>query len=136
MKKVLAFLSTLIATSPVFADSALLCTDCSGPNKAKAFATSMANRLICDQDFGSKKTCSSRNKIVTLVDRDSGKAYRYNVYHEPDAPWNVNADRIALNDNMEEGFAVLTKFYRDLGSAITSSSVSYTHLTLPTSDLV
>ena len=128
MKKVLAFLSTLIATPPVFADSALLCIDCSGPNKARAFATSKANRLICDQDFGPQKTCSSRNKIVTLVDRDSGKAYRYNVYHEPDAPWNVHADRIALNDNMEEGFAVLTKFYRDLGSAITSSSSNISHL--------
>lgn len=128
MKKILAFLSALIATPPVFADSALLCSDCPDPNKAKAFATSMANRLICDQDVGPDISCSSRNKIVTFVDRDSGKAYRYNVYHEPDAPWSVNADRIALSNKMEEGFAVLTKFYRDLGSAITSSSSNISQL--------
>ncbi|QHJ13857.1 hypothetical protein FX988_04138 [Paraglaciecola mesophila] len=128
MKRILAFLSTLIATPPVFADSALLCTDCSDPNKAKAFATSMASRLICDQDVDPDISCSSRNKIVTLVDRDSGKAYQYNVYHEPDAPWNVNAERIVLSDTIEEGFEVLTKFYRDLNAAITSSSSNISRL--------
>ena len=140
MRKLLTFLSLSTVSIPVSADSALLCTDCSDPNKAKTFATSRANRLMCEQTeapqtLRTDKFCSSKSKIVTFVDRDSGKAYRYNVYHEPDAPWSVNANKIALSNNMEEGFSILTKFYRDLGSAIKSASSNISNLNDSTTNL-
>ncbi|RUO31559.1 hypothetical protein CWE12_00740 [Aliidiomarina sedimenti] len=122
MKVRLLALSGLFFSSITFAETAVICESCSTESAAEAFAKSNANTLQCSSEFGPDITCQSINKVITFVDSNSGQAYKYNVFHERDFPWSVQAERIPLSSDREESFRILMKFVRDSNSAITEAS--------------
>ena len=104
------------------AATAEICSDCSTEAKAQQFAKSMANPLQCSPVFGQDMSCTSQTKTVLFVDKASGQVYQYQVYHQPAAPWSTQVKRINLHPDQEEGFRILTQFYRDVNSSIVASS--------------
>lgn len=128
--KTLACLS-LLSSSAVFAETAEICESCGTESEAKSFAKTKANPLECSPVFDPNMTCKSRNKIVTFVDANSGQAYKYNVYHEADYPWNVQADKMTMSPNREESYRILMKFVRDSSRAINQSSTGANQLIGP-----
>lgn len=106
------------------ADTAEICADCSTEAKAQQFAKTMANPLECTPIFGQDVSCSSQSKVVVFVDKNSGQAYKYNVYHQQTAPWAVQAERIDMHPVQVESFRILTAFYRDVNESIIASSMS------------
>jgi len=106
------------------ADTAEICADCSTEAKAQQFAKTMTNSLQCTPVFGQDVSCSSQSKVVVFVDKNSGQAYKYNVYHQPTAPWAAQAERIDMHPDQVESFRILTAFYRDVNESIIASSMS------------
>lgn len=121
-------LFSLLFSSIAFAETAIICENCSTESAAESFAKSKANSLQCSPVFGPDMTCQSINKVITFVDSSSGQAYKYNVFHQDSFPWDVQAERIPLSSNREESFRILMKFVRDSNSAILASSTDINQL--------
>ncbi len=128
MKFKILMLLGLLSSSAVHAETAVICESCGTESAAQSFAKSKANPLECSPIFDFEVSCQSQSKIVTFVDANSGQAYKYNVFHERHAPWNVQAERIALSSAQEQSFDVLMKFIRDWNSSVRNASTSAAQL--------
>jgi len=119
--KIIFFVSLFLCTF-VYAETAIICDNCSTESTALSFAKSKANQIECSSAFSSKKTCQSQSKIVTFVDFSSGKAYKYNVFHESTYPWNVKAEKMILTTDRKESFKKLIFFIKDINNSISEAS--------------
>lgn len=122
--KVSVFLSLLLPTI-ASAQTAQMCTTCSTESSARSFAKTQANPLECSPTFDMNVQCSSRSKEVLLVDVATGNSYRFNVFHEQQAPWNLRAERLGLSANAKEAYRILMQFHKDLNASIIEASDAY-----------
>lgn len=121
-------LFTLFASSVLYAETAIICEDCNTVSAIESFAKSKANHLECSPVFGMDMTCQSRNKVVTFIDANSNQVYKYNVFHESNAPWKVQVEKMILSPDREESFKILMQFVKDANSSIFESSKNINQL--------
>lgn len=114
----------LAAPKVLLAKDALICLDCAAVADANAIAKTLANELQCSAQFDPNYNCSSQNKIVTLVDRDTGNTFKFNVYHDQNFPWTVNASELSISSNDRNAFRELAKFWKALGESIANANAS------------
>ncbi|GFD89493.1 hypothetical protein KUL152_17190 [Tenacibaculum sp. KUL152] len=115
-------LAMSLSSFGAFAGNAELCENCSSQDAAKSFAKTFANAPQCSDYFDNGYQCSSKNKIVTVVDSGSAKPYRFNVYHEQDYPWNVRADSLSIPSDERFLLTDLARFFKALSEAISDAS--------------
>jgi len=125
MKSKLSIFILALFSNTAFAQTAQMCTTCSTESSARSFAKAQANPLDCSPTFDENIQCSSRSKEVLLVDETTGNSYRFNVFHEQQAPWNLRAERLGLNADAEEAYRILMQFHKDLNAAIIEASGTY-----------
>ncbi len=119
-KTIKSFIALLLSANALtsLANNAITCKDCPSSEAAKEFAKTMANELVCSSAFGQGLSCSSQSKFVTILDLPSGNSYKFNVYHDPNPPFLVNAEEWQQYTDSQVAFSELAKFARALENAI------------------
>jgi len=123
------------ASSDMAAESANICVNCQTEVKAIQYAKSKANPLQCSDFIDMPPICSAPPNIVTFVDNDTEKPYRYKVYYQKTAPWSVRVEPVALSAIERQEFADLMSAYKAFNSAINEASQSFDSTALQTAGL-
>ena len=105
--------------------NSIICRDCATVSKAKIFAKKLADPLKCDETVvGPNMNCSSTNKVVTILDLDTGSSYKFNLYRDSNPPWSVKVSSRPLSSADKYGFKRLSDFLKATEYSIKSASTA------------
>lgn len=119
-----SFFSSTALAEKIAEKNSMVCRDCGTVSKAKNFAKKFANPLQCNETTGPNIKCSSIDKIVTILDFDTGNSYKFNIYHDSNPPWPVEVSPRPLSSADKYGFKRLSDFLKATEYSIKSASTA------------